>query len=241
MGCRGRVTHWSYEMRPGDVVVWPPGAEHDARYFGGASVAVISLSLADLASMFAFEPKLREIGSWTRNHYRLAPPAAVQTISRLLEIARRMDIAGLKPTQGTDEFWKRTIVDLFVSPILQAIPSDRDGPIPSALGVVKKVENYVNAAGGRPIHVTELCERLHVSRRTLHRAFHNAVGLGPVSFLRHKRLCAIHSVLRRSDPATTTVAAVALRHGVINFGRLAGDYHELFGEYPSQTLRNNSL
>jgi hypothetical protein len=34
-GCRGRVTHWSHEMRPGDVVVWPPGVEHDARYFGG--------------------------------------------------------------------------------------------------------------------------------------------------------------------------------------------------------------
>jgi AraC-like DNA-binding protein len=240
-GCRGRVTHWSHEMRPGDVVVWPPGTEHDARYFGGASVSVISLGPAELASMFGSEPRLREIGSRTRRHYRPAPAAAVQTITRLLDIADRMEVAGPGSTQGADEFWKRTIVDLFVSPILQAIPSDRDGPIPSALGVVKKVENYVNAAGERPIHVTEFCERLHVSRRTLHRAFHNAVGLGPVSYLRHKRLCAIHSVLRRSDPASTTVAAVALRHGFINCGRFSGEYHQLFGEYPSQTLRNNCL
>ena len=26
-----RVTHWSYDMEPGDVVVWSPKAEHDAR------------------------------------------------------------------------------------------------------------------------------------------------------------------------------------------------------------------
>jgi len=236
-GCRGRVTHWSHEMRPGDVVVWPPGAEHDARYFGGASVSVISLGPAELASMFGSEPRLREIGSWTRSHYRPAPSAAVETITRLRDIVGRMEVVGSGSTQGTHEFWKRAIVDLFVSPILQIKPSDRDGPIPSALRIVHKVEDYVNAADGRPVHVTELCERLHVSRRTLHRAFHSAVGIGPVTFLRHNRLCAVHSFLRRAEPATTTVAAAAMKHGFVNLGRFSGDYRKLFGEYPAQTLR----
>jgi AraC-like DNA-binding protein len=236
-GSKGRVTHWSYAMRPGDVVVWPPGGEHDARYYGGASVAVISLSPADLPAMFGSEPRLGEVGNWTRSHYRPTSPVAAQTISGLLDIAGRMDDMGIDLSQGSAEFWKRAIVDLTTSAILQTLPSDRDGPIPSALGVVKKVEDYVSAAGERPVHVTELCEQLHVSRRTLHRAFHNAVGIGAVSFVRHKRLCAIHSALRRSNPTATTVAAVALRHGFINLGRFSGDYHKLFGEYPAQTLR----
>jgi AraC family ethanolamine operon transcriptional activator len=235
-GSKGRVTHWSYEMRPGDVVVWPPGTEHDARYYGGASVAVISLSPSDLASMFGSEPRLREVGSWTRSHYRPAAPVAAQIIARLFDIAGRMDVTGTDLSQASTEFWKRAIVDLTAAAILQTLPSDRDGPIPSALRVVKKVEDYVSVAGERPVHVTELCERLHVSRRTLHRAFHNAVGVGPVSFLRHKRLCTIHSVLRRSDRAATTVAAVALRHGFVNPGRFSGYYLKLFGEYPAQTL-----
>jgi transcriptional regulator GlxA family with amidase domain len=132
---------------------------------------------------------------------------------------------------------KRAIIDLFVSPILQTVPSDRDGPIPSALRVVKKVDDYVKAVGGRPVPVTELCERLHVSRRTLHRAFLDAVGTGPVTFLRHNRLCAIHSILRRCEPATTTVGAVASKHRFVNLGRFSTDYHGLFGEYPSSTLR----
>lgn len=239
IGSRGRVTHWSHEMRPGDVVVWPPGTEHDARYFGGASVAVISLSPAELALMFGTEPRLREIGSWSRSHYRPAPPAAARTISRLLNIAARMDIEVPGPAQHADEFLKRAVVDLFVSPILQAAPSERDGPIPSALRVVKKVEDYVKAAGGRPVHVTELCQRLHVSRRTLHRAFHDAVGIGPVTFLRQNRLCTVHSILRRGNLATT-VAAVASKHGFVNLGRFSADYKDLFAEYPSQTLRGRA-
>jgi AraC family ethanolamine operon transcriptional activator len=60
--------------------------------------------------------------------------------------------------------------------------------------------------------------------------------LGPITFLRYKRLCVIHSVLRDSDPATTTVAQVAIQHGFIELGRFSHYYHSLFGEYPSETL-----
>ena len=186
--------------------------------------------------MFGSEPRLREIGSWTRSHYRPAPSAAAQTISGLLDIAGRMDIERSDPPEHADDFLKRAIVDLFVAPILQTAPSERDGPIPSALRIVKKVEDYVKAAGGRPVHVTELCERLHVSRRTLHRAFHDAVGTGPVTFLRQNRLCAVHSILRRCEPGTT-IAAVASNHGFVNLGRFSADYRALFAEYPSQTMR----
>jgi AraC family ethanolamine operon transcriptional activator len=60
--------------------------------------------------------------------------------------------------------------------------------------------------------------------------------LGPITYLRHKRLCAIHSVLRDSNPAATTVAQVAIQHGFIELGRFSHYYHSLFGEYPSETL-----
>jgi AraC family ethanolamine operon transcriptional activator len=50
------------------------------------------------------------------------------------------------------------------------------------------------------------------------------------------RLCAIHSVLRESNPATATVAQVAIQHGFIELGRFSHYYHSLFGEYPSETL-----
>jgi AraC family ethanolamine operon transcriptional activator len=61
-------------------------------------------------------------------------------------------------------------------------------------------------------------------------------GLGPVSFLRHKRLCAVHSILCQSAPGSTTVAAVAMQQGFYELGRFSQYYLAMFGERPSQTL-----
>jgi hypothetical protein len=43
--------------------------------------------------------------------------------------------------------------------------------------------------------------------------------------------------LRRSDPSSGTVTDVAVDLGVRHFGRFSGQYGQLFGEYPSETLR----
>src|ERR1700730_5745721 len=32
-----RVTHWSFDMRPADVLVMPPSTEHDGSFHGAAS------------------------------------------------------------------------------------------------------------------------------------------------------------------------------------------------------------
>jgi transcriptional regulator GlxA family with amidase domain len=87
-----------------------------------------------------------------------------------------------------------------------------------------------------PVHISEICVALGVPRRSLHRAFNEVFGMGPVTFLRHKRLCAIHSILRESIPGTTTVATVAMQQGFYELGRFSHYYHAMFGEYPSQTL-----
>ena len=117
---------------------------------------------------------------------------------------------------------------------MHALPPDSRGPLPSAMQLVGKVDDYLDAAGLRPVHISEICAHLNVTRRTLHRAFFDALGLGPITFLRYKRLCAIHSVLRDNDPATTTVAQVAIQHGFIELGRFSHYYHSFFGEYPSR-------
>jgi hypothetical protein len=56
------------------------------------------------------------------------------------------------------------------------------------------------------------------------------------AFLQRKRLCDIHSALRHADPATTTIAEIALQHGFLNLGRFSGYYRALFDEYPSETF-----
>ncbi len=117
-----------------------------------------------------------------------------------------------------------------------ALPPDGTSYLPSAMKLVRHVEDYLRAAGSRPVHVSEICSELRLSRRSLHRAFHEVFGLGPVTFLRYKRLCTIRSILRESTPDQTTVAKVAIEQGFIELGRFAQYYRAMFGEYPSQTL-----
>jgi AraC family ethanolamine operon transcriptional activator len=62
------------------------------------------------------------------------------------------------------------------------------------------------------------------------------LGIGPVGFLRHRRLCAAHTALRAREDIPT-ISDIALQHGFQNLGRFAGYYHQLFGEYPSETRR----
>jgi AraC-like DNA-binding protein len=234
--CTHRVTHWSYDMQPADVVIWSPKAEHDARYYGGASVVVISLTASDLETIFGSEPRLREPGAWTKKHYRPAALEGACTLSLLREIIAGLEANGASLSADAAEFWKRAIVEIMTATMQEDSSSNMDGPRPSALRIVGKVEDYIEVNGSRPFHISEICSRLRVSRRTLHRAFHDAVGLGPAAFLRSKRLCVVHKILRNSDPTKTTVGQVAIEHGFVNLGRFSGDYFSLFNEYPSRTL-----
>jgi AraC-like DNA-binding protein len=236
VGRTNRVTHWSYEMQPADVVVWSPKTEHDARYYGGASVAVISLAASDLDSIFGSEPRWIDPGAWTRNHYRPAAQEGVRNIGILQEIVAALQVNGAKLSTEAAEFWRRAIIEAMTATILKESPSNIDISLSSSLRIVGKVEDQIEAGGLNPIHISEICSRLRVSRRTLHRAFHDAVGLGPIAFLRSRRLCAAHRMLRNSDPIRTTVTQVALEHGFANLGRFCGEYYSHFNEYPSRTL-----
>ena len=59
----------------------------------------------------------------------------------------------------------------------------RTGVRSSAMHLVRNVEHYLDAAGSRPVHISEICAEFNVSRRSLHRAFYDMLGLGPVTFL----------------------------------------------------------
>ena len=135
----------------------------------------------------------------------------------------------------------RTIVECMATTIRSSLPADDDDAhLISAMKLVRSVEDYLQMTGDRPLHISEICSKLHLSRRSLHRAFQEIFGIGPVTFLRQKRLCAVHSILRDSCPGTTKVGRVAMRQGFIELGRFSHDYRIMFGEYPSQTLAGHA-
>ncbi len=235
------VTHWSYDMHPGDVLVIPPGVEHDGRFFGGSSYAAMRFDPADIASVFVGDARLHDPATWmTKSRFRSNPRIAKVAIRRLNRIVEGLFAQKSLLSPRAMDFWRRSMVDAFAASVLHAFPQDSQEWVPSSGRLVHDVEACIAAVHDGPIHISEVCQQFGVSRRSLYRAFDEVLGMGPVKFLRQKRLCKIHSALKESDPAQTTVSEIAMKHGFIELGRFAHYYHALFGEHPSQTLQSGN-
>ncbi|MDN5002027.1 helix-turn-helix domain-containing protein [Bradyrhizobium sp. GCM10027634] len=237
-----RVAHWAFDMQLNDVLVIPPLLEHDGVFHGASAYAAMRFDLGEVATLFSGEGRLSDPDAWrSRGHFRADPKTGAIATRRLVRIMSHLRARSASLTPATADFWKRSIVECMAANIMSSLPPDDSGWLPSARRLIRRVEDYLDATGTRPVHVAEICAALGVSRRTLHRAFQEVFGLGPVSFLRHKRLCAVHSILRRSAPGSTTVAAVAMEQGFYELGRFAQYYLAMFGEHPSQTLGGATL
>jgi AraC family ethanolamine operon transcriptional activator len=150
-------------------------------------------------------------------------------VARLRAIVSRLSDPDARVSSEAADFWRRAIIEVVTAAVMHSQPPGTTETIPSATRLIRNAEHYIETAGSRPVHISEICAEYGVSRRSLHR-------IGPVTFLQRKRLCDIHSALRHADPATTTIAEIALHHGFLNLGRFSGYYRALFDEYPSETF-----
>jgi AraC family ethanolamine operon transcriptional activator len=89
-----------------------------------------------------------------------------------------------------------------------------------------------------PITVADLCVELGVSRRTLQYSFQDVLGTNPVRFLRAMRLNGARRDLRAGTAPADSVQDIAARWGFWHMGHFVTDYKRMFGELPSETLRN---
>jgi AraC-like DNA-binding protein len=89
-----------------------------------------------------------------------------------------------------------------------------------------------------PPRMSEFCERVGVSERTLRSCCAEFLGMSPIRYVLLRRLRELRSALRDADPDTVNVAEVAHRFGFAQLGRFAGTYRAIFGETPSTTLQS---
>lgn len=237
-GFTNRVRFWSDDVSPGGVFFCPPKAEHDAACFGPASYAGLSLKPDALASVLGGEPALSDPGFWNaRQSMRPDPRFGAMAQQHLIEILASLEKAQAALSAEASDFWMRSIVEAFAATVLQALPPVREHPTRSYPKLVREVEHYIDERPHRPVHISEICSELNVSRRALHRAFDDVLGIGPVAFFRRKRLHAVYSALREGRGQSLSVTDVAMEYGFSELGRFARAYRSLFGETPSQSLR----
>jgi AraC-like DNA-binding protein len=98
------------------------------------------------------------------------------------------------------------------------------------------IEDYICANLDAAITRDDLAAEAGISIRSLSRTFEKKYGLGPMAFVRQRRLDACFARLRGSDRDATTVTEVAMSYGFWHIGKFAIAYREAFGESPSSTL-----
>jgi AraC family transcriptional regulator, ethanolamine operon transcriptional activator len=157
-------------------------------------------------------------------------------LGRLLTTGSEVSHAGASPVAAALQ------QDLLIMTVLELLqyrqPQQRQLPSqPRRLAVVNQVRDYLEAHPGAPLTITELCERVHVSRRTLQYSFETILGISPLRYLRVLRLNTVRRELSKMVSADDVlpIACLAARWGFCHPGEFARDYKQLFGESPSQT------
>jgi AraC family ethanolamine operon transcriptional activator len=229
------------QSRPGvgrldTIRTWPPGVEHERRHRSGASFGAISVTPRDISNFFGPDNRLSDPSSWRKpGSFRAHPKAGSEAAESLRSIMTSFESRAPAITREHAEFWKRAILEAATAVIANRNSSDVF--VASPVRLVRKAQEFVERSGHTLVHISELTTALRVPRRSLQRAFDEVLGISPIRYLRHKRLCEARILLREQTDPELTVADIAFRQGFSDFGRFSGYYRALFGENPSETVR----
>lgn len=152
---------------------------------------------------------------------------------------------GLSPMLALDDLLTRLVVQL----LLPELDGDDSGsgvecllPAPSlhgdaaSDGRMLELLDWILANLQHPIRLTDLEARSGLARRTLQKWFKKRFGLGPMQWLRQQRLRQARQLIE-SSAGTFRLGAVAQACGYVNPASFSRDFHELFGERPSDCMR----
>ena len=100
---------------------------------------------------------------------------------------------------------------------------------------LRPVLEHMQAHADEALTPGELARVGCMSVRALHATFRNELGVSPMAHLRRIRLDRVRVELLRGVGPDTRIGDVATRWGFFHPSRFAQQYHERFGELPSET------
>ena len=223
---------WMREVHTGDVGAFMPDDEHDGLHAAGAAYVAMALSRATLEEIAEeMDLVLDDRAVHTSGiHPRRLPVKAVESLVRGFAVGEEA-----RPASSVEPCDRA----LHLAVAHFARPPRRDllrGPSDEYARIVDRARDYVMAHLHRSINVEEMARAAFASQRTLYRAFRSVLGESPASFVRRIRLHRIRKGLAPREEIACTVSRVAYRNGMMQLGRMARWYREVFGELPSETL-----
>ncbi len=103
--------------------------------------------------------------------------------------------------------------------------------------IVEKCHRLATAEMNSVPSVSELCQRLQVSRRTVQNSFRAVAETTPLNYLRSLRLNGVRRTLMSTRASDLSIGDIAAQWGFYHLSHFAAEYHALFAELPSHTAR----
>ncbi|MBD8495422.1 helix-turn-helix domain-containing protein [Pseudomonas syringae] len=244
----------------GAVAFSLPLASHDEVYCAGHIIRTPSLLVApaedlpqirtpgpiDLLCMAVDRQALESMLQRQHSEFRIT---ALPTCYRLqenglhIELRRLLDdLMGFEAAHSPlkHESIRHALRDAIMLQLLEQVAHDPETLNATARKrMVDRAREYALSHLDQPFSMLDLCNSIGASRRKLQYCFQDALGINPVAYLRAVRLNAVRRELLAGRPGAS-VQAVAARWGFWHLSRFSGEYRQLFGELPSQTLRRSS-
>jgi AraC family ethanolamine operon transcriptional activator len=153
------------------------------------------------------------------------------------------DMAQSHPENTTHPTMQAIIRDDFLPLFLECLSTSET--IPESIStkryqLVKQAESHMLSYIDRPLTLRDLCTALDTKSRTLQMAFLEVYGISPMTYLKVQRLHGARQALKTANPKAVTILGVATQWGFWHMGYFSQDYKKLFGETPSQTLKDRS-
>lgn len=104
---------------------------------------------------------------------------------------------------------------------------------------VKLAEEYIVAHLKDHISIDDLVDVTGVSPRSIYNGFNSFRGTTPLKFIRELRLSKVREDLIERGPEDS-VTTIATRWGFNQLGRFSATYKKVYGESPSETLKNHT-
>ncbi len=101
---------------------------------------------------------------------------------------------------------------------------------------VEKARSFIAVNLHEDIKLGDIANSVGVCPRLLQKAFSQHCGCSPMQFLTQTRLNRIHQDLEQAT-SSVKITDVMMRYGFIQGGKFAKEYRQLFGENPSETLK----
>jgi AraC-like DNA-binding protein len=134
---------------------------------------------------------------------------------------------------GIDDVFYRTLVLMLID---EAAYSNEVEEVPSySKAGIERAAEYISANYAEPITLTMLEQISGMTGKSLARGFQKRFSCSPMKWLYQYRLETFRQLLELATPGQT-VTTIAYSCGFTRLGALSGQYAQVFGEKPSETL-----